>query len=48
MARLRVSSLQYRVTRTMLSSPAQAGDPVRRGFSILSLTSLEYRVTRGG
>src|SRR5437868_15106308 len=29
---------------TMLSSPAQAGDPVRRGFSVLSLASLEYWV----
>jgi hypothetical protein len=30
----------------ILSSPAKAGDPVRRGFSVLSLTSLEYWVTR--
>ena len=29
-----------------LSSPAKAGDPVRRGFSVLSLTSLEYWVAR--
>ena len=28
------------------SSPAKAGDPVRRGFSIQSLTSLGYWVTR--
>ena len=28
------------------SSPAKAGDPVRRGFSIQSLTSLEYWITR--
>src|SRR5437016_2922704 len=31
---------------TQLSSPAHAGDPVRRGFSVLSLTSLDYRVAR--
>jgi hypothetical protein len=31
--------------RIPLSSPAHAGDPVRRGFSIRSLTSLEYWVT---
>src|SRR5260370_26607954 len=30
----------------MLSSPAKAGDPVRRGFSVLSLAALEYWVTR--
>jgi hypothetical protein len=29
-----------------LSSPAKAADPVRRGFSIQSLTSLEYWVIR--
>jgi hypothetical protein len=28
------------------SSPAKAGDPVRRGLSIRLLTSLEYRITR--
>ena len=32
--------------RTMLSSSAKAGDPVRRGFSVLSLASLEYWVAR--
>src|SRR5687767_14584737 len=31
---------------TQLSSPAQAGDPVRRGFSVRSLTPLEYWVAR--
>src|SRR4051812_8701416 len=31
---------------TTLSSPAKAGDPVRRGSSALSLLSLEYWVTR--
>jgi hypothetical protein len=31
---------------TMLSSPAKAGDPVRRGFSVLSSTSLEYWIVR--
>jgi hypothetical protein len=30
----------------MLSSPAKAGDPVRRGFSVLSSASLEYWVAR--
>jgi len=29
-----------------LSSSAKAGDPVRRGFSIQALTSLEYRIAR--
>jgi hypothetical protein len=29
-----------------LSSPAKAGDPVRRGFSVQSLASLEYWVAR--
>jgi hypothetical protein len=29
-----------------LSSPAKAGDPVRRGFTAESLASLEYWVTR--
>jgi hypothetical protein len=29
-----------------LSSPAHAGDPVRRSFSVLSLTSLEYWIVR--
>ena len=28
------------------SCPAKAGHPVRRGLSVLSLTSLEYGVTR--
>ncbi len=32
--------------RLNLSSPAKAGDPVRRGSSIQSLTSLEYWVAR--
>ena len=31
---------------TQLSSPAKAGDPVRRGFSVLSSASLEYWVAR--
>ncbi len=31
---------------TTLSSPAKAGDPVRRGLSVLSLLSLEYWGTR--
>src|SRR6267154_2283248 len=31
---------------TMRSSSAKAGDPVRRGFSVLSLTSLEYCIVR--
>src|SRR6266702_216005 len=31
---------------TRLSSPAKAGDPVRRGCSILSLRSLEYWIVR--
>jgi hypothetical protein len=31
---------------TLLSCPAKAGHPVRRGFSVLSLTSLEYWITR--
>src|SRR5262249_61860792 len=31
---------------TTLSSPAKAGDPVRRGLSIQSSTSLEYWVAR--
>ena len=37
-----------RAARLNLSSsfPAKAGNPVRRGFSVLSLTSLEYWVTR--
>jgi hypothetical protein len=30
----------------LLSSSAQAEDPVRRGFSVQSLPSLEYWVTR--
>jgi hypothetical protein len=30
----------------LLSSPAKAGDPVRRSFSIQALPSLEYWVTR--
>ena len=30
---------------TQLSSSAKAGDPVCRGFSVLSLVSLEYWVT---
>jgi hypothetical protein len=29
-----------------LSSPAKAGDPVRRGFSVQSPTPLEYWITR--
>jgi hypothetical protein len=33
-------------TRKKLSSPAHAGDPARRGFSVRSPTSLEYWVTR--
>jgi hypothetical protein len=33
-------------TRKKLSSPARAGDPVRRGFSVRSLTSLEYWIVR--
>ena len=32
--------------RQELSSPAKAGDPVRRGFSVPSLTSLEYWIVR--
>ena len=32
--------------RTMLSSSAKAGDPVRCGLSVLSSTSLEYWITR--
>ena len=28
------------------SSPAQAGDPVRRGLSVRSLSSLEYWIVR--
>jgi len=31
---------------TPLSSPAEAGEPVRRGFSVQSLTSLEYWIVR--
>jgi len=31
---------------TPLSSPAKAGDPVRRGLSVLSLAALEYWVSR--
>src|SRR5882757_5743163 len=31
---------------TMPSSPAKAGDPVPRGFSVRSSASLEYWVTR--
>ena len=34
------------VTRMLLSSPAKAGDPVRRGFSIQSLTPLECWIIR--
>ena len=34
------------VKSSQLSSPAKAGDPVRRGFSAQSLTSLEYWFTR--
>ena len=33
-------------TWPQLSSSAKAGDPVRRGFSVLSLSSLEYWVAR--
>ena len=33
-------------THTPSSSPAKAGDPVRRGLSVLSLLSLEYWVPR--
>src|SRR5438477_9525391 len=34
------------VAAKMLSSSAHAGDPVRRGFSVQSLASLEYWVAR--
>jgi hypothetical protein len=32
--------------KTMLSSPAKAGDPVRRSLSVYSFASLEYWVAR--
>jgi hypothetical protein len=35
-----------RAASSKLSSPAKAGDPVRRGLSAQSQTSLEYWVTR--
>src|ERR1700736_3909490 len=34
------------VSMCRFSSPAKAGDPVRRGFSVLSSESLEYWVAR--
>ena len=38
----RAGVAMHRVRSPPLSSPAHAGDPVRRGFSVQSLTSLEY------
>ena len=35
-----------RTQRKSSSSSAKAGDPVRRGLSVQSLTSLEYWITR--
>jgi hypothetical protein len=40
-------AMTWKVLRhTQPSCPAHAGHPVRRGFSIPSLTSLEYWITR--
>jgi len=38
--------MKHLATALRSSSPAQAGDPVRRGLSIPSLPSLEYWITR--
>ena len=38
--------LRPQARHTRLVVPREGGDPVRRGFSIQSLTSLEYWITR--